>query len=713
MNLSALSGAEGAFINNFKNCGALTPTVGSNFPPILNDNGYPASPPPTTLRCNIPAMPQVDNPEWIVGWFGTLTIKLNGPRGNVTIINDSNACVLDNANYGALTLGGSNCVVRFRFPSPPSGLEIQFPATGSYVNPSNAYMVRADEAGLHAAGAIIRPVTAGMLASKLSDLGIKVVRFLGWNAIADKNSTSRFDALNRTTAFSWFSTRWYGPSFPGSTGSSVSAKPISGADTYEGAATTGSTIDYIDGQIYQNIVTNANSTSAPTLRLCDQSGKCGADVTIVSIDGGALATSGSGSTRISAGQLATFVYNAKLNRWLYNPGGMSSRVPPEVMISLCNELGVDCWIQIPQLFDDQSVGQLVKLVRDTLDSRLTAYFEYSNELFNVTASPFHIAYKVGNARGFPDQGQHNKNEYALKFRQMMGVVSDAWSPRSMSSLVRVMPWAIYETPSPLLIISGSRLTLDGSGYYCNGSGCTIVTRYDRAGSCSATNNSSGRPVDCVDAFAYAPYYNGAQLASGDSSYDNDMREALQAADDYASGDSVRMSAALEFVDCDVRGTPTAAHPNCGRQNGQLGGRSKVTLANYNKAGSTYEKYNALATTWEKTVIGYEGGYQAVPPTAARLAALASAGGYSTCRGGDAAACSSAFSSLIAAYKNDDRFARLVYDQMMQFKLYSRSTIPAWLVLGPSGGQWAVYGGRGLDTPPWKSYEGLKMFTIGR
>ena len=57
-------------------------------------------------------------------------------------------------------------------------------------------------------------------------------------------------------------------------------------------------------------------------------------------------------------------------------------VPLDVMIRLANEIGADPWFNIPHLADDDYVRRFAEQVRDTLDPRLVAYAECSNELWN-------------------------------------------------------------------------------------------------------------------------------------------------------------------------------------------------------------------------------------------------------------------------------------------------------------------------------------------
>ena len=78
--------------------------------------------------------------------------------------------------------------------------------------------------------------------------------------------------------------------------------------------------------------------------------------------------------------------NATLSDWADRPlpqdvtyaGG----VPVEVIIALVNELETDAWFNIPHLADDAFVRAYATLVRDRLDPELTAYVEFSNEVWN-------------------------------------------------------------------------------------------------------------------------------------------------------------------------------------------------------------------------------------------------------------------------------------------------------------------------------------------
>ncbi|MCB2199435.1 T9SS type A sorting domain-containing protein [bacterium] len=57
-------------------------------------------------------------------------------------------------------------------------------------------------------------------------------------------------------------------------------------------------------------------------------------------------------------------------------------VPYEWMVRLCNMTQKDMWICVPHLADDTYIENLAILVRDSLDTNLEVYVEYSNETWN-------------------------------------------------------------------------------------------------------------------------------------------------------------------------------------------------------------------------------------------------------------------------------------------------------------------------------------------
>ncbi len=85
-----------------------------------------------------------------------------------------------------------------------------------------------------------------------------------------------------------------------------------------------------------------------------------------------------------------FTNNATITTWAnrippsyhsyqFQPGG---GVPPEVICQFCNQIGADAYMCIPHTVDDDYVTQFATVVKNTLNTALVAYFEYSNEIWN-------------------------------------------------------------------------------------------------------------------------------------------------------------------------------------------------------------------------------------------------------------------------------------------------------------------------------------------
>ncbi len=85
----------------------------------------------------------------------------------------------------------------------------------------------------------------------------------------------------------------------------------------------------------------------------------------------------------------------------YYSHGLEDGMPIEHAVRLCNELGVDAWFCIPHQADDDYITRFAELVRDSLDTDLKVYLEYSNEIWNWGFSQSH--YVGQNAPGHNNQ----------------------------------------------------------------------------------------------------------------------------------------------------------------------------------------------------------------------------------------------------------------------------------------------------------------------
>ncbi len=91
-------------------------------------------------------------------------------------------------------------------------------------------------------------------------------------------------------------------------------------------------------------------------------------------------------------------------------------VPVEVMVTLANELGKDPWFNMPHLADDAYLRHFSAYVAANLDPSLTAYVEYSNEVWNWQFEQTRWADAMAQARW--GAGESGHQYYALRAAQM-------------------------------------------------------------------------------------------------------------------------------------------------------------------------------------------------------------------------------------------------------------------------------------------------------
>ena len=100
-------------------------------------------------------------------------------------------------------------------------------------------------------------------------------------------------------------------------------------------------------------------------------------------------------------------------------------VPLPVMVALANQLGADPWFNMPHKADDAYVREFSRYVRDTLDPRLIAYVEYSNEVWNFIFPQALFAQEQATALwGRDDSGW--MEYYGLRAAQVMDIWTDVF-----------------------------------------------------------------------------------------------------------------------------------------------------------------------------------------------------------------------------------------------------------------------------------------------
>ena len=111
-------------------------------------------------------------------------------------------------------------------------------------------------------------------------------------------------------------------------------------------------------------------------------------------------------------------------------------VPIEVQVELANELQIDPWFNIPHLATDSFVRSFAEYVKSNLDPSLTAYVEFSNEVWNWQFAQAHWADEQAIARW----GQKDAwvQYYALRAREVAQIWKDVFARDSEARLVSVI-----------------------------------------------------------------------------------------------------------------------------------------------------------------------------------------------------------------------------------------------------------------------------------
>lgn len=110
--------------------------------------------------------------------------------------------------------------------------------------------------------------------------------------------------------------------------------------------------------------------------------------------------------------------------------------PLEVMIALANRLEADPWFNLPHLADDTHVRRFAQMVRNDLDPGLTAYVEFSNEVWNWQFAQARWADDMARARW----GENDKwmQYYGLRAAEVARIWSDVFGNSAKDRLVNVI-----------------------------------------------------------------------------------------------------------------------------------------------------------------------------------------------------------------------------------------------------------------------------------
>jgi hypothetical protein len=111
-------------------------------------------------------------------------------------------------------------------------------------------------------------------------------------------------------------------------------------------------------------------------------------------------------------------------------------IPVERLVELCNRVGADFWLCVPHLADDNYVSQLATILRNTLNSNLKIYIEYSNECWNFQFQQTIYCFNKGTELGLPgDDTQRTLRYYGMRSAQIHEIFRSVFG--GTSRLVRV------------------------------------------------------------------------------------------------------------------------------------------------------------------------------------------------------------------------------------------------------------------------------------
>lgn len=653
---------SGAFINFMKGASNFIFTNAADTPASLDDDGYPI----TSLSgaygglINLPSGFAPSSVVFVIKWPATRTARFT-INVNVTSISNTFSFKSGGTN-SALTIGGAGGRCEFFFNSYNSTGVSAFFSNGAFYAAGSGEMalVRLSDEASYDAGEYFTPEFLTIY----GNLYPKIVRpmgiILGNSGVSN---TTRYAHRTTPSGFSWCS---------GNFKNGVWGGTISGTDTYTMSAAPDSTSDWTDGEIIQGRLTNANTSTTPTLQIASRTAK-----TIGNLAGNALTVGA-----LAANTNPVFVYDEILNKVLFTDNFFTPCVPIEAQVQLANRISSSLWYTFPHMADDDFVGQTATYVRDNLDSDLSGYFEYGNETWNffltLTAS---WTFNRGQVLGFPNgSSRRDFGWYGLRVRQIMGIITPIWSGRL--GLKRVMAFQAFGT-----ITNNDRFRFQGLDLSTS-LGYTGYNSFIGVDYSAAPN----RPIDWCDVLSYAPYYQGGAIQQLGTSYSAGTSAARKAslqamASAYASGDT---AGALALLDSDVR-------------TGGSSGTSSQTLIDLST--NVYPAWDAIASTYGKSVEDYEGGLSLLAPTTAQCTAMG------VTIGGDASAASAHLTNLINDYKNGSYGYRITTDKFDQFFSQSHSASGAWLTMF-GGGVWGLMPGDIFSTP-FQTYQAIADYNANR
>lgn len=158
--------------------------------------------------------------------------------------------------------------------------------------------------------------------------------------------------------------------------------------------------------------------------------------------------------------------NSEIKEWNERPQmedatWTKNGVPLEMMIDLCNRLGVNAWFCMPHQASDDYVRQFAQQVKKELKPGLKSYVEYSNEVWNTGFKQTKWAGKKGVEMGFSDKDWEGWWRYSsYRSVQIFKIWEEVFGGHDR--FVRVMA-----TQAAVTTVSKEKLAFQDAYKYCD------------------------------------------------------------------------------------------------------------------------------------------------------------------------------------------------------------------------------------------------------
>lgn len=610
-NFAALANCPHSRVNYFEIAQSRQGKGGLVWPDYCDANGYPISDLPSAISFQVATEDLNLNHtgNWIIKWTGKLG-SMNVSPGTANFSVSSGIRFTAQVTTTTITFAGTNGRVVWKCGNQFNTMPFTFNAgaVGWDGTLDNLVLIREADEAAYDAGQRWRKEYLDYL----KYINPEGLRFLNWQPINNEIMT-RWNQRTRESEFIYASDRVPLSSW---------ARTLSGEHAYTCDKTPDTPIRWTDHECFYAYVATPNIADNPTI-------DCGTR--------GVKPLRNYNQTFLATGELIsgfyTFMYDQVHDSVAAFKDLINQACPPEICIDLCNQTNTNLYMCIPPFVDDDYVTQLVTLIRTTLKPGLKCTLELGNEFWNIFSFVAgHYYGKRGVTLGLnSDQNYAMLGMVGLRTRQVMELATAAWSPRTRNELVR----------ATAMQIQGS--ITNAQTYQFNGENLGTY------GYKAAPN----RPIDWCDAVAGAPYIEAAQFKQYDGQYAAPLLspKALYAADDYDSGVSKRMEAAIAWLDNDIR-------------RGIFDGSRWYTTLD-----ALFEDYlppwNTVVRTYGKLLIGYEGGLGMVPPSTAKCTALGISPEYSA-----------KIAALISAYKKGPYGEKLIFDYLHKWESFENFGVPA-------------------------------------